>query len=51
VIPLSQKYLSLVLGLFQEGPKTLPVLISIASAGAIAETERAYESFDVPKGT
>jgi hypothetical protein len=38
VIPLSQKYLSLVLGLFQEGPKTLPVLISIASAGAIAET-------------
>jgi TRAP-type uncharacterized transport system substrate-binding protein len=51
VIPLSQKYLSLVCGLFQEGPKTLPVLISITSAGAIAETERAYESFDVPKGT
>ena len=51
VTPLSQKYLSLVRGLFQEGPKTLPVLISITSAGAIAETERAYESFDVPKGT
>ena len=51
VIPLSQKYLSLVRGLFQDGPKTLPVLISITSAGAIAETERAYESFDVPKGT
>jgi TRAP-type uncharacterized transport system substrate-binding protein len=51
VIPLSQKYLSLVRGLFQQGPKVLPVLISIDSAGAIAETERAYESFDVPKGT
>ena len=51
VIPLSQKYLSLVRGFFQQGAKTLPVLISIDSAGAIAEAERAYESFDVPKGT
>jgi len=51
VIPLSGKYLSLVRGLFQQGPKALPVLIAIDSAGAIAETERAYESFDVPKGT
>ena len=51
VIPLSQKYLSLVRGLFQQGPKMLPVLIAIDSAAAIAEAERAYESFDVPKGT
>jgi hypothetical protein len=51
VIPLSQKYLSLVRGFFQQGPKILPVLISIDSAGAIAQAERAYESFDVPKGT
>jgi TRAP-type uncharacterized transport system substrate-binding protein len=51
VIPLSEKYLSLVRGFFQQGPKGLPVLISIDSAGAIAEAERAYESFDVPKGT
>jgi TRAP-type uncharacterized transport system substrate-binding protein len=51
VIPLSQKYLSLVRGFFQQGPKSLPVLISIDSAAAIAESERAYESFDVPKGT
>src|SRR3954470_3665388 len=51
VIPLSGKYLSLVRGLLQQGPKALPVLIAIDSAGAIAETERAYESFDVPKGT
>src|ERR1700709_795411 len=51
VIPLSQKYLSLVRAFFQQGAKSLPVLISIDSAGAIAEAERAYESFDVPKGT
>ena len=51
VIPLSGKYLSLVRGLFQQGPKALPVLIAIDSAGAIAEAERAFESFDVPKGT
>jgi TRAP-type uncharacterized transport system substrate-binding protein len=51
VIPLAEKYLSLVRGVFQSGPKTVPVLIPIDSAGAIAETDRAYESFDVPKGT
>ena len=51
VIPLAQKYLSQVRGFFQQGPKALPVLIAIDSAAAIAETERAYESFDVPKGT
>src|SRR5216683_2673390 len=51
VIPLSEKYLSLVRGFFQLGPKAVPVLIPIDSAAAIAEAERAYESFDVPKGT
>jgi TRAP-type uncharacterized transport system substrate-binding protein len=51
VIPLSEKYLSLVRGFFPQGPKALPVLVSIDSAGAIAGAERAYESFDVPKGT
>jgi TRAP transporter TAXI family solute receptor len=51
VIPLAGKYLSLVRDLFQQGPKALPVLIPIDSAGAIAQAERAYESFDVPKGT
>jgi TRAP-type uncharacterized transport system substrate-binding protein len=50
VIPLAQKYLSLVRGVFQQGPKALPVLIPIDAAAAIAETDRAYESFDVPKG-
>jgi hypothetical protein len=51
VIPLAEKYLSLVKGFLQQGPKALPVLIPIDSAGAIAQAERAYESFDVPKGT
>ena len=51
VIPLAQKYLSQVRGLFQQGAKALPVLIPIESAAAIAESNRAYESFDVPKGT
>jgi TRAP-type uncharacterized transport system substrate-binding protein len=51
VIPLVQKYLSLVRGFSQQGLKALPTLIAIDSAAAIAETERAYESFDVPKGT
>jgi TRAP-type uncharacterized transport system substrate-binding protein len=51
VIPLTEKYLSLVKGLFPQGSKTLPVLIPIDSAAAIAEANRAYESFDVPKGT
>jgi TRAP-type uncharacterized transport system substrate-binding protein len=51
VIPLAEKYLTLVRGFFQQGAKALPVLIPIESAGAIAEAERAFESFDVPKGT
>ncbi len=51
VIPLAEKYLSLVRDVFQQGSKALPVLIPIESAGAIAGAERAYESFDVPKGT
>jgi hypothetical protein len=51
VIPLSDKYLSMVRGFFQQNSKTSPVLVPIDSAGAIAGAERAYESFDVPKGT
>jgi TRAP-type uncharacterized transport system substrate-binding protein len=51
VMPLAGKYLSMVRDIFQQGPKALPTLIPIESAGAIAASERAYESFDVPKGT
>ncbi len=51
VVPLAEKYLTLLRGLFPQNPKTAPVLIPIAAAGAIAEKQPAYESFDVPKGT
>jgi TRAP transporter TAXI family solute receptor len=51
VVPLTEKYLSLVRGLFQQNTKGGLVLIPIESAGAIAEKDKAYESFDVPKGT
>lgn len=51
VMPLAERYLSLLRGLFPQSAKSGPVLIPIESAGAIAERDRAYESFDVPKGT
>jgi TRAP-type uncharacterized transport system substrate-binding protein len=51
VVPLTEKYLSFVKGLFTEGPNSFPVLIPIDSAGAIADIKGPYESFDIPKGT
>src|SRR3984957_5738093 len=51
IIPLAEKYLSLIRDVFAQGAKAVPVLVPIESAGAIAQTERAYESFEVPKGT
>jgi TRAP-type uncharacterized transport system substrate-binding protein len=51
VIPLAEKYLSLVRDIFAQGSKAVPVLVPIESAGAIAQADRAYESFEVPKGT
>lgn len=51
VVPLAEKYLALIRGLFPQTQKTAPVLIAIEQAGAIAGRQRAFESFDVPKGT
>jgi TRAP-type uncharacterized transport system substrate-binding protein len=51
VVPLTERYLSLVKSLFREGPNLSPVLIPIDSAGAIADAKGPYESFDIPKGT
>jgi len=51
VVPLTEKYLASIRGLFAQNARTAPVLIPIEQAGAIAGRERAYESFDVPKGT
>src|SRR3954451_20097674 len=50
VVPLAGKYLAPLRALFHGNAKT-PVIVPIESAGAIAEKARAYESFDVPKGT
>lgn len=50
VMPLVDKYLAMLRSLFPQN-KTGLVLIPIDNAGAIADKDRAYESFDVPKGT
>jgi TRAP-type uncharacterized transport system substrate-binding protein len=51
VVPLTDKYIALLRGVFSPNGKALPVLVPIETAAAIAERERAYESFDIPKGT
>jgi TRAP-type uncharacterized transport system substrate-binding protein len=51
VVPLSERYLTLVRGLFRDKANSAPVLIPIDSAAAIAEADHAYESYDIPKGT
>lgn len=51
VVPLTDRYLSLVKGLFRETATSAPVLIPIDAAGAIADAKGPYESFDIPKGT
>ncbi len=51
VLPLNEKYLSLVRGLFRDNKNSFPSLIPVESAGAIADVEGAYESFDIPLGT
>ena len=51
VLPLTDRYLSFVKGLFHESANSSPVLIPIDSAGAIADVKGPYESFDIPKGT
>ncbi len=51
VIPLNEKYLSLVRSFFRGDHNTFPTVIPVESAGAIADLEGAFESFDVPLGT
>ena len=51
VIPLNEKYLSLVRRFFRDSRNAFPTLIPVESAGAIADVEGAYESFDIPLGT
>jgi hypothetical protein len=51
VVPLNEKYLSLVRRFFRGGHNAFPTLVAVDSAGAIADVEGAYESFDIPLGT
>lgn len=51
VVPLNEKYLSLVRRFFRGKHDSFPALIAVDSAGAIADVEGAYESFDIPQGT
>ena len=51
VVPLTEKYLSLVRRFFRGRHDSFPALIAVDSAGAIADVEGAYESFDIPHGT
>lgn len=51
VVPLNEKYLSLVRRFFRDSRNAFPTVIPIESAGAIADVEGAYESFDIPLGT
>ena len=51
VMPLSDKYLSILRNLFPRSGKQKPALIPIESAGAIAAVAKYYKSYDLPKGT
>jgi hypothetical protein len=51
VVPATDKYLSMVRTAVQGAGKKKPTLIPIDAAGAIATTAKAYESYDLPKGT
>jgi hypothetical protein len=51
VVPISEQYLSAIRALFPASAKQKPGLIAIESAEAIANIAKAYESYDLPKGT
>lgn len=51
VLPLTERYMMTVRMFAQGMPKGRMVIVPVESAGAIAEMEKAYESFDIPKGT
>jgi TRAP transporter TAXI family solute receptor len=51
VMPLTQKYLTMLHDLFPKTGKSKPSLVPIESAGAIAAVSRYYKSYDLPKGS
>jgi len=50
-MPISEKYLGVLRDVFPRSQKMKPGLVPIDLAGAIAAAARAYESYDLPKGT
>jgi TRAP-type uncharacterized transport system substrate-binding protein len=51
VAPISERYLTQIRVLFPRDAKQKPTLLAVESAGAIAAVNKAYESYDLPKGT
>jgi TRAP transporter TAXI family solute receptor len=51
VMPVTQKYLSIVRNFFEKNPEKRPGLVPVESADAIAVLDRAYLSYELPKGT
>jgi len=51
VMPLSDKYLTILRNLFPRSGKQKVALVPIESAGAIAAVTKYYKSYDLPKGT
>ena len=50
-VPISDRYLSIVRASFLGNGKNTPRLLAIEAAEAIALETKAYEAFDIPKGT
>ncbi len=51
VAPISERYLTQICTFFPRDAKQKPTLLAVDSAGAIAAVNKAYESYDLPKGT
>jgi TRAP transporter TAXI family solute receptor len=51
VMPITEKYLSLLRNSFPPSAKGKPGLVPIEAAGAIAALNKAYDSYELPKGT
>ena len=51
IMPVSEKYLAILRAIYPSTSKQNMGILSIESAGAIAAISKAYESYDLPKGT
>ena len=51
VMPLSEKYLTMLRAFFPRTAKQKPAVIPIEAAGAITAVARSYKTYDLPKGT